>query len=152
MDTDSREKFRSAQKRKLLGDFYTQYRDVHIFLDATHADVSLPRHLKDSNIVTLKISSYFNLADAFFGPDYMTVSLKFSGQYFLCTIPYPAIWGIAGDDQKEQVWSADMPKEVRAQYRDFQSEAAETPENSMDSGLTPSERRRNIGLVVQKKD
>jgi len=101
---------KNLQKKKQ----YEQWIELdHLLVqvDARREDVNVPVHLKDSSALALKLSKNFQ-GQLSHDEDQITAYLLFSGNYFCCTIPWSAIWGISNCDEESRVWKEDIPKEV----------------------------------------
>ena len=92
-------------ERMLDGEF------VLVHLDPAANGVEIPRHLKDSNTVTLKLSRLFRgaleMEDSRINAD-----LLFGSEYFSCRLPYEAIWGATSSEGKNSVWPESAPESV----------------------------------------
>ncbi len=87
--------------------------DEYVLLHVNTADdlLSIPEHLKVKSSVTLKVSRWFRGAMELF-EDRVDAELLFSGNYFSCSVPLRAIWGITAADGQHTVWPDAAPPDV----------------------------------------
>ena len=83
-----------------------------VHLDARQEGVEVPAHLKSNPALMLKLSYHFQ-GEIARDDVAISASLRFSGNYFDCVLPWKSIWGFTGADQKQLVWPEDMPTELQ---------------------------------------
>src|SRR5690606_14484441 len=75
----------------------------------------VPQHLKDNPALTLKLSSLFQ-GKTTYDDNSITAFLKFSGDYFECSIPWKKIWGMTSNKEENTIWPEDLPRELVFQF------------------------------------
>lgn len=86
---------------------------VLVHINTKMAGLNLPTELLSREpFVTLKLSRSFRGAMEV-KKTQVTANLLFSGEYFDCKIPFEAIWGMTGADDKSFVWKDEVPVGVK---------------------------------------
>jgi hypothetical protein len=86
---------------------------VMIHLDARHPEVRVPERFRTDPELRLNLDYAFRLPDFHVGESGIVASLSFSGQRFLCTVPFAAIWGITRTkDNQTTLFPSSIPPEV----------------------------------------
>lgn len=106
--------FKNKQKEKLLDEWLQELDHVLIHLDSRRDGVIVPEDYANNPTLTLKISYNFQ-GQIKLTEKEVTAFLKFSGSYVECHLPWTAIWGITGSDERNKIWSEDVPKELLVQ-------------------------------------
>ena len=103
-DAVTKEKYETITR--LLKD---EFLVVHI--DGTLKGVALPSHLSQSHSVTLKLSRFFR-GGIEVQSDKIVTNLLFDNEYFECSLPLEAIWGITTEKGNNIVWPESAPQEI----------------------------------------
>lgn len=106
--------FRNKQKEKLLDEWLQELDHALVHLDSRKTGVVVPENYTNNPTLTLKISYNFQ-GQITLSDEGVTAYLKFSGSYFECQLPWTAIWGVTGSDERNKIWSEDVPKELLVQ-------------------------------------
>lgn len=96
----------------------------------------LPPHLMTQATVTLKLSSHFQGKFAI-DEACINAELSFNKQYFACTIPLAAIWGITSIKGTNLVWNESMPNGVAAALRPDDKPATSSAPAVTEAGQAP---------------
>ncbi len=83
---------------------------VLLHLDSRKGAV-VPEHLTNNHSVTLKVSYLFQ-GETKADSEKISSYLRFSGDYFLCEIPWSAVWGMTSDKGDNIVWPEDLSSEA----------------------------------------
>ncbi len=102
--------------------------------------VKLPPHLCKNPSVTLKLSRLFR-GGMELTHEKVVADLLFSGDYFTCVLPLPAIWGLTSEKGENLIWPESAPKEMLEEI------LAAAPETS---GKTPEEQAGNTRKLPSK--
>jgi len=84
---------------------------VLLHLDARREGVDVPSYLKQNHSLTLKLSNLFQ-GPTTWNDNTVVALLKFSGEYYRCIVPWPAIWGMTSSANEQRIWPEDLPTEV----------------------------------------
>lgn len=106
--------FKNKQKEKLLDEWLRELDHVLLHLDSRRDGVLVPESYANNPTLTLKISYNFQ-GQITLSDEKVIAFLKFSGTYFECHLPWAAIWGLTGSDERNKIWSEDVPKELLVQ-------------------------------------
>ena len=82
-----------------------------LHLNSTRTDVIVPAVCKGNPILTLKVSRLFS-GRIEVSEEGVSSSLKFSGEYFDCFIPWDAIWGVSSEDGEQKIWENFLPGQI----------------------------------------
>ena len=108
--TDTGKIFANQKKLRFFNEQINQG-DVYLRLNATDPQVKVPASLGSDPLLNLKMSMAFN-----FQPEAdetgVKATLKFSGEYFNCEIPWEAVWAITTEAGEQKLFQEDMPKEA----------------------------------------
>lgn len=89
---------------------------VFIHLDPRLDTVRVPPRFKRQPQLVLQIG--FNMPipipDLDLNDDGVTCTLSFSATPHFCSVPWPAVFALVGDDGRGMVWPEDVPREVAA--------------------------------------
>ncbi len=85
-----------------------------VHLDARSDGVQVPPQFAGNPALTLKLSYLFQ-GKTTCDEHAVSAYLKFSGEYHHCVVPWSAVWGMTASDQKNHIWSEDVPREVVVQ-------------------------------------
>jgi hypothetical protein len=113
-----------------------EYVVVHV--DASQAGVVLPGHLSRSHSVTLKLSKFFRGGIEVTEQSIVT-NLLFDNEYFECTLPMQAIWGVTTVKGNNIVWPENAPQEILQKIGDT------VPAASVISAAPPAPEKDNKG-------
>lgn len=106
--------FKNKQKEKLLDEWLQELDHVLIHLDSRKDGVIVPENFQNNPTLTFKLSYNFQ-GQLSLEEDCINAYLKFSGEYSNCVIPWESLWGITGSDERNKIWSEDVPKELLLQ-------------------------------------
>ena len=126
-----------------------------VHLDSTANDVEVPDHLKGNSSLTLKLSYLFQ-GETTTDEQGVVTYLKFSGNYFRCFLPWTAIWGLTGSDQKQLIWVEDLPPDLlvelaKEQVRSFASKVFGRKEKKDDKEHLESSSGKRSEAPEEKK-
>lgn len=136
-DAVTKEKYETINR--LLQEEY-----VVVHVDGALSGVVLPPHLAKSHSVTLKLSRFFRGGIEIFG-DKIVTNLLFDNEYFECSLPFEAIWGVTSVKGSNIVWPESAPQEILKKITETasaQAEAAQTTEQPETKSKRGSHLRR----------
>jgi len=89
---------------------------VFIHLDPRAADVIVPSWFKNQPELVLQIGLNLvpPIVDLDIGTDALSATLSFNRRPEFCKVPWPAVWGLVGDDGRGMIWPESVPPEVAA--------------------------------------
>lgn len=92
---------------------------VFIHLDPRKDGVVVPMNFKSQPQLVLQIglNMAVRIPDLRVEDDGVTCTLSFGGRGFWCSIPWRAVYALAGEDGRCMLWPDDMPPEVARQLR-----------------------------------
>jgi stringent starvation protein B len=133
---------------------------VYIHLDPRREGVAVPPWFKNQPQLVLQVGLNMNIPipDLEVDESGVRCTLSFNRSPHFCSIPWPAVYALVGDDGRGMVWPDDVPEEVVAQAQ------AESPKQrdhlravpSTESGddakkaarpASPSKRRENVATA-----
>lgn len=98
------------KKRRLI-DEWLGNDHVLLHLDSRVSAVKVPDNLLGNPLLTLKVSRLFH-GRIDLEESGISVSLKFSGEYFECFIPWNSIWAVSSDKGERKVWEDVLPEHM----------------------------------------
>ncbi len=104
-----------ARKAREIRDYFDRYGKIHLIVDATRDDVTVPPHLKGDPALCLLLNVRMPQRIDI-GKDGVASCLSFSGQPFSCHVPMAAIWAVyqpQGSLEEGLVWPEAIPSEVQ---------------------------------------
>ncbi len=90
---------------------------VYVHLDPRSDEVLVPASFKKQPQLVLQVGLNMAVAipDLDIGDDALTCTLSFNRRPEYCRVPWSAIFGLVGEDQRGMIWPDSIPKEVAAQ-------------------------------------
>lgn len=86
-----------------------------VHLDPRDATVDVPQHLKEQPALGLNFSHQFPFANTTVGPLSISANLSFSGERYLCVVPFNSIFCITQTSTRHQEWFAEsLPQELHS--------------------------------------
>jgi stringent starvation protein B len=135
----------NIKKKRILEQFLLEDH-VMIHLDSNRDDVIVPLSCKNNPILTLKVSKLF-----FGGIDIkeegVKTSLKFSGQYFDCFIPWDSIWGMTSEKGEQKIWENYFPHQSSSSAQDnveFKEDENELENDNSKKNISASSHLKRI--------
>ena len=99
---------------------------VFIHLDPRRDGVVVPGWLKRQPQLVLQVglNMAVRIPDLDIGEEAICCTLSFNRSAFFCRLPWPAVFGLVGDDGRARIWPEDVPVEIAAQ---MQQQATKEP-------------------------
>ena len=104
-----------------------QESSVFIHLDPRKEGVTVPGWLKKQPQLVLQVglNMAVRIPDLDLGEQAICCTLSFNRSPFFCWVPWPAIFGLVGEDGRGRIWPEDVPIEIAAQMQQQASKEAE---------------------------
>ena len=120
--------------------------NLYINLDPRRPGVDVPpryRHVPQL-VLEVGLDMPVSIRDLLFTDEAMTATLRFSGEFFKCTVPWTAVFALVGSDGRGMTYPESIPPEVQAQMA-AGIEAAKEPKTGVHAGVV---RRLKSGKVL----
>jgi hypothetical protein len=116
----------SAAAKREFATTLLQESSVFIHLDPRRDGVSVPGWLKRQPQLVLQVGLNMALPilDLDIGEQAICCTLSFNRSPFFCRVPWPAVFGLVGEDGRGRIWPEDVPIEVAAQMKQQASKEA----------------------------